>query len=57
MAILSIANLPLLIIFPDGSQSWYLVVVVEAALTLIFVVYSVYRLTTAPSESGYFVHR
>jgi voltage-gated potassium channel len=54
MAILSIANLPLLVIFPWGSQSWQLVMMVEAALTLVFVVDFVYRLKTAPSKWGYF---
>jgi voltage-gated potassium channel len=55
VAILSIANLPLLLIFPYESQSWYLVVMVEAALTLIFVIDFGYRLKTAPSKSGYFI--
>jgi voltage-gated potassium channel len=54
MAILSIANLPLLVIFPYESQSWYLVLFIEAALTLIFVADFAYRLKTAPSKSGYF---
>ena len=54
VAILSIANLPLLIVFPWGSQSWQLVVFVEAALTLIFVIDFGYRLKTAPSKWGYF---
>jgi hypothetical protein len=40
MAILSIANLPLLVIFPWGSQSWQLVMMVEAALTLVFIIIS-----------------
>ena len=31
MAILSIANLPLLVIYPFKSESWYLVLFVEAA--------------------------
>ncbi len=54
MAILSIANLPLLVIFPYQSQSWYLVFFIEAALTLIFVIDFIYRITTAESKSGYF---
>jgi voltage-gated potassium channel len=54
MAVLSIVNLPLLILYPTGSESWYLVWFVEAALTLVFVVDFVYRLLTAPSKWGYF---
>jgi len=54
MAILSIANLPLLVIFPFDSQKWYLVLFVEAALTIVFVIDFIYRLKTAPSRWGYF---
>jgi voltage-gated potassium channel len=54
MAILSIANLPLLIVFPWGSQSWQLVMFVEGALTLVFVIDFAYRLKTASSKWGYF---
>jgi len=54
MAVLSIANLPLLLIYPYQSQSWILVWFVEAALTLVFVIDFVYRLTTARSKWGYF---
>jgi voltage-gated potassium channel len=54
VAILSIANLPLLVVFPWGSQSWQLVMFVETALTLIFVIDFGYRLKTAPSKWGYF---
>jgi len=54
MAVLSIANLPLLLIYPYQSQSWYLVWFVEAALTLVFVIDFVYRLSTAQSKTGYF---
>jgi voltage-gated potassium channel len=55
VAILSIANLPLLIVLTTGSQSWYLVMFVEGALTLIFAIDFVYRLKTASSKSGYFI--
>lgn len=55
MAILSIANLPLLVYFPYESQRWYLVLFVEGALTLVFVIDFVYRLKTAPSKTGYFI--
>ena len=54
MAILSIANLPLLVFFPYESQSWYLVLFIEGALTLVFVIDFAYRLKTAPSKAGYF---
>jgi len=54
MAILSIANLPLLIAFTFESQRWYLVAFIEGALTLFFVIDFVYRLRTAPSKSAYF---
>src|SRR5262245_6808456 len=57
MAILSIANLPLLVIFPFQSQYWYLVGMIEAALTLVFVIDFVYRLRTATSKWGYFYHQ
>lgn len=55
MAILSIANLPLLVLFPTESQKWYLVLFIEGALTLVFVIDFAYRLKTAPSKSGYFI--
>ena len=55
MAILSIANLPLLFIFPFESQPWYLVMFIEGALTLVFVIDFVYRLRTAPSKTAYFI--
>jgi voltage-gated potassium channel len=57
MAILSIANLPLLVIYPFESQSWYLVLFVESALTLVFVIDFLYRLKTARSKWGYFWHQ
>ncbi len=57
VAILSIANLPLLVIYPSDSQQWYLVGFIEIALTLIFVIDFLYRLKTAPSRTGYFVHQ
>lgn len=57
MAILSIANLPLLVIFPYESQRWYLVMFIEGALTLFFVIDFVYRLITAQSKSDYFIRQ
>jgi hypothetical protein len=38
MAILSIANPPLLLLFSYQSQPWYLVLFVEGALTLVFLI-------------------
>ena len=55
MAILSIVNLPLLVLFHQGSQAWLLVTYVEAALTIFFVIDFVYRLRTAPSKRRYFI--
>ena len=55
VAVLSIVNLPLLVLFPFESQSWYLVLFIETALTIIFLSDFVYRLKTAPSKSGYFI--
>jgi voltage-gated potassium channel len=57
MAILSIVNLPLLVYFDWGSQPWLLVTDIDAALTIYFVIDFVYRLRTAPSKSGYFIHQ
>jgi voltage-gated potassium channel len=54
MAVLSIANLPLLVIYSYESQPWYLVLFIEASLTLVFLIDFVYRITTAPSKTGYF---
>ena len=54
MAILSIVNLPLLVIYPYASQQWYLVLFVESSLTLVFAIDFVYRLKTATSKWGYF---
>jgi len=54
MAILSIVNLVLLFVFEDQSQPWYLVLIVDTGLTLIFVIDFVYRFKTAPSRSRYF---
>ena len=56
MAILSIANLPLLFLFSYQSQPWYLVLFVEGVLTFAFLIDFVYRLRTAPSKRGYFFH-
>ena len=57
MAILSIANLPLLLLFSYESQRWYLVMFIEGALTLFFVIDFVYRLKTAQSKTDYFIRQ
>ncbi|HEX5029358.1 MAG TPA: ion transporter [Gaiellaceae bacterium] len=57
MAILSIVNLALLLVFPFESQYWYLVGMIEVALTLVFVGDFAYRLKTATSRWGYFAHQ
>jgi voltage-gated potassium channel len=57
MAILSIVNLALLLVFPFESQYWYLVGMIEVALTLVFVGDFLYRLKTAASRWGYFAHQ
>src|SRR5262245_44013443 len=54
MAILSIANLPLLLLFPFESQPWDLVMMIEAVLTIVFLSDFLYRLKTARSKRGYF---
>lgn len=57
MAILSIVNLVLLVVFPFQSQYWYLVGTIEVALTVVFLIDFVYRLRTATSKWGYFYHQ
>ena len=52
MAVLSIVNLPLLVIYPYQSQPWLLVLFIESALTLVFLGDFIYRLKTARSKSG-----
>lgn len=56
MAILSIVNLPLLLLYSSSSEQWLLVLYVEGILTLVFVIDFVYRLRTARSKRGYFFH-
>lgn len=56
ISVLSIANLVLLAAVPFRSQSWWLIVYVDVALTLIFVGDFCYRLKTAPSRRRYLRH-
>ncbi len=53
ISILSIVNLVFLSIFEFESSYWWLVALVDIALTLIFVIDFIYRLRTAPSKRGY----
>ena len=53
LAILSIVNLVLLSVFTWRGQHWWLVVYVDAFLTLFFLADFIFRLTTAPSKRRY----
>lgn len=53
ISILSIVNIVLELVIPFKSQSWWLVLYIDTALTIIFVSDFVYRLTTAASKRGY----
>jgi len=54
VSILSIVNLGLLGVLPYRSQPWWLVVMIDVALTIIFVTDFCLRLFTAQSKRGYF---
>jgi voltage-gated potassium channel len=56
VSVLSIINLVLAGIFEFRSPYWWLVAMIDIALTIIFVVDFVYRLRTAPSKGGYMKH-
>ncbi len=56
ISILSIVNLVLEVAIPDQTQSWWLIVYIDVALTLIFLVDFTYRLTTAPTKWWYLRH-
>ncbi len=56
ISILSIVNLVLEATLPFESESWRVILYVDVALTLIFLVDFTYRLRTAPSKRGYLVH-
>jgi voltage-gated potassium channel Kch len=53
ISILSIVNLVLMTVAQWGSQSWLLVLYVDAGLTIIFFADFTYRLFTAPSKGWY----
>jgi voltage-gated potassium channel len=56
VSVLSIANLVLIATIPYKSQPWLLVASVDVALTVIFVVDFLLRLTSAPSKRHYLRH-
>ena len=56
ISILSIVNLALELVVQYRSQSWYLILFIDAALTLIFLADFTYRLTTAPTKWWYLRH-
>ena len=53
ISILSIVNLVLLAALPWQSQSWYLVIYIDTALTVIFLADFSYRMATASSKRHY----
>ena len=53
LALLSIVNFVLVIVLPWESQSWWLVVYIDAFLTVFFVADFIFRLVTAPSKKHY----
>jgi hypothetical protein len=55
ISILSIANMVLIAVLQYQSQSWWLVVYVDSALTAIFLGDFIFRLTTAPTRRSYLV--
>jgi hypothetical protein len=56
VSILSIVNIVLASAAPFGSQPWWLIVYVDASLTLIFIIDFTYRLLTAPTKRWYLRH-
>ena len=53
VSVLSIVNLGLLAAFTTRSQSWWLVIIVDTGLTVIFLADFLYRFTTARSKLRY----
>ncbi len=53
LALLSIVNFVLVLVLPWESQSWWLVVYIDAFLTVFFVADFIFRLVTAPSKKRY----
>lgn len=56
ISVMSIANMALAAVLPLRSQSWWLVAMVDAALTIIFLSDFGYRLLTAPAKGDYLRH-
>ncbi len=56
ISVMSIVNMALLFLLPFESQSWWLVAVIDAVLTIIFLVDFTYRLPTAPTKRWYLRH-
>ncbi len=56
ISILSIVNLVLEVVTPDQTQSWWLLLYIDTALTLIFLADFTYRLLTAPTKWWYLRH-
>ncbi|MBM2823198.1 MAG: Ion trans protein [Thermoleophilia bacterium] len=56
ISILSIVNLVLEVVIPDQTQSWWLIVYIDVALTFIFLADFTYRLLTAPTKRWYLRH-
>ncbi|OFW71226.1 MAG: hypothetical protein A2Y55_06070, partial [Actinobacteria bacterium RBG_16_68_12] len=54
ISILSIVNLALEMVVAYRSQSWWLILYIDTALTIIFVADFIYRFTSAPSKRKYF---
>lgn len=55
ISILSIVNLVLFAVLPWGSQPWWIIVIVDVGLTIIFVIDFTFRLFTAETKRGYLV--
>ena len=56
ISVMSILNMVMLFVLPFESQSWWLVAVIDAVLTIIFLIDFTYRLTTAPTKRWYLRH-
>jgi voltage-gated potassium channel len=56
ISVMSIVNTALLFVLPFDSQSWWLVAIIDAVLTIIFLVDFTYRLSTAPTKRSYLRH-
>jgi voltage-gated potassium channel Kch len=56
ISVMSIANMALTFVLPFKSQSWWLVAIIDTALTTIFLADFTYRLTTAPTKRWYLRH-